>query len=82
MYVDSEVIDAGARLLQGAADDGFPVDEEIEWAGLDAGQGRALHALLEKVESGDFSDVLRKVAERLPEPADDTEHGDARPAEG
>lgn len=76
MYVDYEVINAAARLIQGTLDDGLPVEDEVEHAGLDKSDAQALQDILDELNWADLVTALRAAADRLPEPAPDDDEDD------
>lgn len=72
MYVDHEVLTATARLIQGAVENGLPVGDEADFAGLGERSAAIMQDLLDELEVPDLLLALRAVADRMPEPEDDS----------
>jgi hypothetical protein len=64
MNITGAVLDSAANLLQGGMDS-MPVEDEIEWKGLDEEEAAALEAILDEVSWADLYAAAEAAARRL-----------------
>jgi hypothetical protein len=70
MYVDPQVINAAAQLVNDMLGD-TPVDDETEHRGFEEDDAQALQDILDEVTIADLYQAMKAAADRLPEPTDE-----------